>query len=351
VDFWDLTKLLVRRWYVAVPLLLLTAVGAVGLASTIKPDYIADSYVTMVPPSVISTNANSGGKSNPWLDTGLTTLGSAAIYTTQDTSVLDRLKREGYSDNVVLAFDGNSPIIKIEVTGNSKDQARGTSQQVAQMFSDNVKALQSEYSIPDAQLITTRRLDLGDNVKASTTKLKRAVIAVVGAGLLMTIALTAGVDAVLGWRSRRRSPLGGSVLAAQDVRRMKLDRVGGPSGGTSSPGASDRSNGGGSNGAMTELIPITPGAEPPERTERQAPAGRDSRAGAQGKGGEYGQGKGGEYRSATRDAAEAAVFTDAESPAERPMPSDATIILPMSTEKEDWAVRDGGGGRGVSNRR
>ncbi|MEN3309452.1 MAG: hypothetical protein V7603_5654 [Micromonosporaceae bacterium] len=325
MDFWDLTKLLVRRWYVAVPLLLLTAVGAVGLAATIKPDYIADSYITMVPPNSPATTGVV--TRNPWLQSGLIALGSAAIYSTQDASVVQRMVKDGYSDNFTLAFDGNSPIIKVEVTATSKAQAKGTVEEVAQLFSQSVKLLQSESNPRDDEYITTRRLDRGDNLKSSTTKLKRAVIAIVGAGLLMSIALTAMFDAILQRRARRRTPLAG------DMPPPHRPRPGRGTNGSASDLGSLRDR-------ETELISSSAGGE----HSRPSP-GREKR-----------QPSSGEYRSVSRDqreqADETAIFPAAADDASAlPMPSDATMILPLP-DKEPWAARDGGGNnRGGSSRR
>jgi capsular polysaccharide biosynthesis protein len=329
VDFWDLTKLLVRRWYVAVPLLLLTAVGAVGLAASIKPDYIADSYITMVPPNATSTNPDTTSR-NPWLQTGLTTLGSAAIYSTQDASVVERMVREGYSDNFTLAFDGDSPIIKIEVTATSKVQAKSTAEEVANLFAQSVKQLQQSYNPRDDEYITTHRLDQGDNIKSSTTKLKRAVIAIVGAGLLISIAMTAIVDTILQRRARRKA-------TGRPAEAEPLPRKGPPERGTNGS-ATDL---GTLRDRETELIPPSGGGE-----RVRSGGGRDKRGP-------------GEYRSGAREQADEttilrATASDDTAVASPPMPSDATMILPLPAEKEPWAARDGRGNnnnRGGSSRR
>jgi capsular polysaccharide biosynthesis protein len=324
VDFWDLTKLLVRRWFVAVPLLLLTAAGAVGLAVTVKPDYIADSYITLVSPRTAAPATSTAR--NPWLDMGVTALGSAAIYSTQDASVLEPLVRQGYSDNFTMAFDGNTPIIKIEVTAASKQQATATAQELADLFKQSVDALQQEHAVTSDQMITVQRLDKGDNVKSSTTKLKRAVIAVIGAGLLLTIALTATVDAILQRRTRRRSYPAAAPPAGGDGRSRR-----GTNGSPSDVVANLRDR-------ETELI-SRPGGD----QAGHPGIGRDKRAPSTG-----------EYRSVARDQAdETAILaaTSDDTAAMPPRPSDATMIIPLP-EKEPWAVRDSGGtNRGGSNRR
>ena len=74
MDFWDITKLLVRRWMVAVPLLLLSA-GITGVTvSQVKPDYVATAYVQLVPPAAIKvTNPEQAMESGApllWPDLG-----------------------------------------------------------------------------------------------------------------------------------------------------------------------------------------------------------------------------------------------------------------------------------------
>jgi capsular polysaccharide biosynthesis protein len=319
VDFWDLTKLLVRRWYVAVPLLLLTAVSAVGLAATIKPDYVADSYITMVPPTTAQSNTQAVTRTNPWLNVGLTTLGAAAIYSTQDANVVERMVSQGYSDNFTLALDGNSPIIKMEVTATNRDQAKATVDELAQLLSQSVRELQAQYQTPQDQLITMNRLDRGDNIKSSTTKLKRAVIAIVGAGLLMSIAFTAIFDAILQRRARRKA----RPADVAPPRASRAERVANGSVPDHLSTLRDRD---------TELVPSSGvekrpsgGFRPPQRD----PGGRDA-------------------------ASETAVFTTtSDDTAVAPMPSDATIILPLP-DKEPWVARDGrgnGNNRGGSSRR
>ncbi len=321
MDFWDLTKLMVRRWYVAVPLLLLTALGAVGLAATVKPDYIADSYLTLVNPHIVPGTSATATTRNPWLDMGATALGSAAIYSVQDASVLEPMVRQGYSDNFTIAFDGNTPIIKIEVTADTKAQATGTAQELAQLIGQFVQSLQIDKGATQDQLITVQRLDKGDNVKSSTTKLKRAIIAVVGAGLLLTIALTATLDAILQRRSRRKALQAGGLAAPP---REKGKR--GHTNGTTPEVAGD----------VVQLVPAK---------DQQSLSGT----------GGHKRSSTGEYRALQREREQvvdqtAIISAVQDDSTTMPMPSDATMILP-APDKDPWAVRDGGSNRGGSGRR
>lgn len=203
MDFWDLTKLLFRRWYVAGPLLILTLAGTYYAAQRIEPDYVATSYVQLVPPAVTpkQTDGKAPQPRNPWLDLGVSSLGKASLLTVQDQKVVKVLHKAGHSDNFTLTLDSSLPIVTFEVIGDTERQATTTAKELIKRFDSSVAALQNEYGAPKNQLITTRQLDLGDNITESTSKIKRALVAIGGIGLLLTVALTIAVDALV--RRRR----------------------------------------------------------------------------------------------------------------------------------------------------
>ena len=217
MDFWDLTKLLFRRWYVAGPLLLLTLAGTFIAGQRIEPDYVATSYVQLVPPAI--TPKQSDGKAarprNPWLDLGVSSLGKAGLLTVQDQKVVEILEKSGYSEDFTLTLDSALPIVTFEVIGNSEDQASSTAEELIKRFDASVATLQKEYGAAPDQSITTRQLDLGDNVTESTSKVKRALVAIGAVGLLLTVALTITVDAVVR-RRRAGRPVAGEAPRPDD---------------------------------------------------------------------------------------------------------------------------------------
>jgi hypothetical protein len=206
VDFWDITKLLVRRWMVAVPLLLIAATFAALTVTRVKPDYIATAYVQLVPPVLGEPQPGqaTADQSNPWLGLGVQTLGNAAIVTVTDPGVTEQLHAAGYSDSYTLTMADSSPLITFEVVGHSPAQATQTTEQLISRFNRSVAALQTTYGVPQPDAIVTHRLDGGTSVKQSDGKVKRALIAAAGAGLLVIIAATVGIDAWLRRRQLRR---------------------------------------------------------------------------------------------------------------------------------------------------
>jgi capsular polysaccharide biosynthesis protein len=203
VDFWDITKLLARRWMVMLPLLLVASALTALFVGRVKPDYVATSYVQLVPPVMGAPQPGqaTADQANPWLGLGVDTLGNAAIVTVTDLAFTNQLHAAGYSDSYTVTMAESSPLITFEVIGNSPEQARQTTAQLIDRFNKSVADLQATYSVPRADTIITHRLDVGTNVKKSTGKVKRALIAAAGAVLLVVIGGTVGIDA---WLRRRR---------------------------------------------------------------------------------------------------------------------------------------------------
>jgi hypothetical protein len=206
VDFWDLTKLLFRRWYFALPGLVLTAIASVWVLVGVAPSYISTAYIQLAPP--ISQPTQPGQQSleqrNPWIGLGLTNLADAALLTVQQDAVMEAFKANGLSDTYTATLTGQSPLVTFEVTGATKEQALNTANELIQRFSASVTDLQvTTYGVGTQDLVAARRIDLGANVKESDARVKRAFVAVFGVGLLLTFALTVAIDAWLNRRARR----------------------------------------------------------------------------------------------------------------------------------------------------
>jgi hypothetical protein len=207
LDFWDLTVVIFRRWKVSLPLLLLAIGATTYVALTAKPDYAMTSYVQLIPPRVAlgpTDNPTTAALRNPWNQLGLNTLGQASIYATQDQKFLDLLKAEKHTDNFTLTMTYPNPIVTVEVIGSGPADARETTQLVIDRLRASVESLQRGAGVSDQDMIATQRLDQGLNLLPSRSKVKRAILAVAAAGLVMTAGGTVAFDALARRRSRKR---------------------------------------------------------------------------------------------------------------------------------------------------
>jgi capsular polysaccharide biosynthesis protein len=215
MDLWDVAKLMGRRWYVALPMLLLTAAATWWTVSTVKPDYTATTNVTLLPPTLRNDAPTATArKVNPW-DTESLTI--ATLTYLNSKRLHDQMKAEGFAHvwqaDTDLRF---SSLIVIKVTAEGREQAQRSARELQQRVTREVARQQAKYPLKPGEQITTNPFDNGDNVETATSKVKRALIVVIGIGMILTIAMTVGLDAILRWRSARRAH--GSVAVARQGR-------------------------------------------------------------------------------------------------------------------------------------
>lgn len=213
MDFWDATKVMFRRWYMTLPLLLLTAAATVYAGVAVKPDYVLTSYIQLIPSLSTDKDENSKAPRNPWNQLGLETLGQAASYAVLDQTFLDQLAADNYSINYSVVVGTPTAGATIEVVGVTREQAIQTTGMIIKRYGESVQDLQGKYGVVTQDMITMQRLDEGQNMKRPGGKVKRAILAVAGAGLLMSAGTTIAVDALLRRRRRRQAEVDGLVEA------------------------------------------------------------------------------------------------------------------------------------------
>jgi hypothetical protein len=230
VDFWDVTKLLYRRWYFAVPGLMLTAIACAWTMVGVSPNYISTAYVQLAPP--VSQPTQPGEQTldqrNPWIGLGLYNLANAATLTVQQASVVESFKASGLSETFTASLNSSSPLVTFEVTGASQQQAIDTTNALIDRYSASVTDLQVQaYGVNPKDLVVARRIDFGANVQESDGRVKRALVAVAGLGLLLTLAVTIGLDAMLNRRARKRAGLPAGV-GLDDLSPVPMDSTAPP---------------------------------------------------------------------------------------------------------------------------
>jgi hypothetical protein len=229
VDLWDLTRLLLRRWYFAVPMLLASVAVVVLAAQSVSPDYKATGYMQLIPAPSTGKLADPKAKPrpvNPWLDLGYAALGNAAALTVTDQVSLDKLAAEGLSDSVTVVLNERTPLFEIEAVGDSKEQATGTVRQVIKLLQADISAKQKQYGTQSEDTISTLVINDGSSPEQDGGKVKRVLIVAAGLGVLITTAATIALDYWLRRRSRRRDDEGESDTdGAATSEPVRLDML------------------------------------------------------------------------------------------------------------------------------
>jgi capsular polysaccharide biosynthesis protein len=204
MDLWDVVKLIVRRWIVSVPLLLLTVAALVWTASEVTPNYTAEGNILMLPPTTeINSSEGEERAVNPWDTDSLT---GAVITLLRNKRLHDQLTGEGYDATWEAGRDVQFfSVINIEVTSRTAEQAQATIQRLSEVVAHEVSARQQGYALTEGQMVATVTLGGGENVEIARGNQLRAIIVVFFAGMILTVGLTIGYDAMLRSRDGRHA--------------------------------------------------------------------------------------------------------------------------------------------------
>jgi len=249
MDLWDVAKLMGRRWYVGLPVLVLTVVAALVTASTVEPDYTATANVTLLPP--VNQNTGTPGQVvNPWDTQSLTIVTLAYLNSKR---LHDQMEDDGFSPVWEADTDPRfSSLIIIKVTASTREGAQATAGALQRRVAEQVASRQAAYPITEDQKSTTVPLGEAD-LELATGKLKRALIVVVGVGIIVAIALTVSFDAFLRRRAaRRRTPTEGTGPAPASPTAEGPADSGQPATGSRDESAAEISDANGS--ARTTLL-------------------------------------------------------------------------------------------------
>ncbi len=211
MDPWDLTRLVFRRWYFALPVLLLTLVAVFVVGNVVQPEYKAIGHLQLVPPThrTDKETAKPDRIVNPWFNLGIQALGQAAALKMQDQRVVQELASAGYAEKVVITIQHSSTYLVIEVNGSSPEQATNTVKRVMKLLIEEMQAEQQQFGVAREDLITTVPLDQGEKIVVVNGTVNRALIATGGLGVLLAAGFTIGLDALLLRRGRRRDMAAG----------------------------------------------------------------------------------------------------------------------------------------------
>ncbi|HWS35694.1 MAG TPA: hypothetical protein VN408_23510 [Actinoplanes sp.] len=204
MDLWDLTRLLLRRWYFAVPMLAATVAVVFLAAQQVSPDYKALGYMQLIPAPSSGKPLDPDAKpkpSNPWLDLGYAALANAASLTVTDPANLERMAAEGLSDSVTVVMNERTPLYEIEVVGDTRQQATATVQRVIKLLQEDIAAKQKQYKALEEDTITTLVINDGSTPEQDDSTKKRVLIVAAGLGVLLTTAATIALDY---WLRRRK---------------------------------------------------------------------------------------------------------------------------------------------------
>jgi hypothetical protein len=220
-----------RRWYLLVVSLGLTVAATVLMAGRVGPSYTVEGTMLLFPPAETS-NPSAGG--NPYLALGgLEPARDILIRTMSSKTAREELAEVHPGATYELVADAavSGPIIVIQVSGTSNDEAVDALASVAEMVPQTLAQLQKARGIEASESITVQPLTADPNAELVRTGQIRSGI-VTGVGTLVACLLGIGLldGLLLSRRSRQRGSAGGpeagTGLDADDRELRPVGRLG-----------------------------------------------------------------------------------------------------------------------------
>ncbi|GEM_PF-4472530 len=205
MDALEILQILVRRWWVVLPVMALTVGGAFSVGQSQPPEYQREMAMLVLGPAEAPTvDGEPGSVSNPYRGVGLDTTAQALAIVGQSAPARQAAREAGVATTYGVSFTRNSPIIKIKATGDAPDAVISTLTFVSGFLSAELEKRQGATGTSPENLVTLDVLDPPDGPMITESGAVRAQVAVGAAGLLLAVLLAVILDRVL--RARRRSP-------------------------------------------------------------------------------------------------------------------------------------------------
>jgi hypothetical protein len=223
MDLLDVVRSCIRRWYIVIPLLAVTAWISYSQYTSVKPVYYANAVVGLAPSNeqVQYTADGSPIPRNGLLDVGGAELVmNLVVLGFDDPAVKARVVAGGGMSNfTVRMFPGPSssqqsqqgqlPLIMVEATEFDPTSVAKTVDLAASEANSVLIAVQQQAGVPDRQMAKAIQASQPQAVMGTPSRRKSlAVTLVFGVGLaiLAGVAVDALVNRLQKWRRQRRLP-------------------------------------------------------------------------------------------------------------------------------------------------
>jgi hypothetical protein len=205
MDLWTSLQVLARRWYVFIPLLIITA--ATGYVTTVAmaPVYEVHSSVVLLGPEDPQAGA---AAANPYLnfDGSLETTAQLLVNSFASDAYVTQLQDRGASGGFVVSSPGG-PIVDIVADGASPDEAIATAEVVTSSLRADLKSRQLSVGASNKALIRVQTLVPPTNASYQIGSRVRVLAALGVVGVAGSVFLTFGFESLA--RARRRHLLSG----------------------------------------------------------------------------------------------------------------------------------------------
>lgn len=231
MDFWELLKVLVRRWAIVVPILVLSVIAALSLGGRVQPTYEATGSVLLVAPTFSPLASE-----NVYIVTGLPTTAEAMTLAVNSSRVREEMAAAGNSPSYVVVAQRRTPIVTIDAEGDTAKQAVNTVNGMVKILARELERRQESSGAPKLARISVANLTPEVASSPVYDGARRLKVVILGAGTALAVLLALALEALAVLRRRgvpetlegvpaaERNKILASQMALLDERERVLDR-------------------------------------------------------------------------------------------------------------------------------
>lgn len=196
-------RVMVRRWYIVLAGLLLTAGLAYGATVAASSEYTSRALILVLP-----SEEGVGEDGNPFLALGGLEQPASLVTayfssTTAQREVAERSSTATYL--VALDEQVRGPVILVQVSDASAEQSLATLDYLTERIPQELRRLQDELRAPESSMLGSMLLQKDVEATEDNSAAVRLIIAAIAVGLLATVFLAHWADGPLTRRAARRA--------------------------------------------------------------------------------------------------------------------------------------------------
>ncbi len=227
LDFWKTLVVLVRRWYVAVPTLVMSLGLAAVTFESVPPKFEASGSVVLLSPSGGASTSSDRVQTNPLLsfDDSLSTVSTALTQVLLSPQVVKELQGQGATADYEVG-NGNlsGPFINVVADASSPAEAQQTVRLVLQRARTELRSREDAHHAPPATYIQVDNLIEPSEAKQLFGGKVRAGGAALALGLAASLSMAFLVESI-GENRRERRRQQRRVAARVEARRDERDAL------------------------------------------------------------------------------------------------------------------------------
>jgi capsular polysaccharide biosynthesis protein len=224
MDLVSTARIVRRRWYAAVVGVVCTLIGT-AVVLTMAPTYEATSVLVLLAPNTPSAATTTPGAApapvNPYqaFDSSITITADLMSTQVMQPRVVDELVRRGASPDYTVATDPDTggPTVTITAEAATGQQAVATTRLVSAEFRRQLTERQAQAGAPRSSLITASPVVTPTSADRLVSGRIRALVAVLGVGMVLSIGLALVAEAVALGLERRRTRRAPPAPSAHDA--------------------------------------------------------------------------------------------------------------------------------------